>query len=101
MTVTDLGRKFGRAVMARSDRYKAHPFAITFRLLGFLLIPNLIWLLITAGLLWLVSTWGIPIPADPVKASNDALVWGLLLGGSAAVGTCAVLYLLYRKQGPK
>jgi len=100
MTTADLGRKIGRAVMAWTDRYEAHPFAFTFRLFGLVLVPVLVWLLVMVGALELISTWGIPIPVDPVKASNDALGYGLLIG-TAAAACAGVIYLLIQRWRAK
>jgi hypothetical protein len=90
VTPADTARKIGRAVMAWTDHYEAHPFAVTFRLLGLVLAPVTVWLLVVIGLLWLISA-GKPIPADPVKASNTALGLGLLAGTAATAGAYGVV----------
>jgi hypothetical protein len=100
VTIIDTGRKFGHVVMAWTDRYEAHPFAMTFHLLALLLLPVLIWLLVVVGVL---DQQG-PIPADPVQASNDAMDVGLLVG-TVATGTATaavgVLLRLLRRRPPK
>jgi hypothetical protein len=95
MTPADLGRKFGRAVMAWTDQYEAHPFAWTFHLL---LLP-LVWLVVVVGLVQLVAAWGGALSSDPAQSFADGVGTGLLIGSTATLAAVATRAVLNARRG--